>query len=265
MVLIAAAAAFIGGYFLSSTNCDIEASFIADADAFKVEYVDYRPPKVTGATIFILPPTGGETPLDRRYAKGLCRDGRRVLVVKKWTGYDEASLDLELHNRLFGKGNRALALLATHHPGPLHLLGTSVGALFSISALARIPQVTKAALVVGGVPFTEIIATSDTEHMNYLREQRKLKFGISSQEDYISRLNAVFEWNDLDKLNGNILVDKKILLVIGTMDQGVPTKNQLQLQERFPMAKVIRHDSDHMGTIVKSFLFDYYQIKAFLK
>lgn len=265
MLVIAATAAFIGGYFLSSTSCNINASFVADTDGFKVEYVDYRPPKVSGATVFILPPTGGETPLDRRYAKGLCRDGRRVLIVQRWTGHDESSLDLNLHNRLFGKANRALTLLASLHPGPLHLLGTSLGALFSVSALARIPQVKKVALVVGGIPFTEIIATSDTEHMNYLRENRKSKLGISSEEDYIARLNAVFEWNDLDKLNGQILGDKKILLVIGALDRGVPTKNQLQLQERFPMAKVIRHEADHMGTIVKSFLFDYYPIKAFLK
>lgn len=268
MIIFAAVAAYLSGYLLSGTTCTIAKKSFAENDGFKVEYVDYEPPaRASGAaTTFIMPPTGGTTPLDRRFATGLCREGRHVLIVEDWsTSEEKGAIDFNLHNRLFGRANRALTLLAARHPGPLNLLGTSLGALFSISALARIPQVEKAVLIVGGIPFTEVIVGSDTMGMNFLREKRKEKFGVTGKEDYLARLNEVFEWNDLDKLTPEAMKDKQILLIIGLADDGVPTKNQLLLAERFPQAKIIRHDSDHFGTIVKSFLIDYTAIKKFIK
>lgn len=235
------------------------------SDGFKVEWREYSPRKPSSMpVIFILPPTGGVTILDRRYARALCRRGRLVLIVETWTNAYEQAYDFDLHNRFFGRASRALSILAEKYPGPIDVLGTSVGALFGISALSRIPSVQRAVLITGGVPFTEIIARSDTRDMIHLREERAKKFFVNGDADYVARLNSVFQWNDLDRLNGGTLPDKKIMLVVGEKDAGVPTANQHKLIERFPHAKVIRHNNGHLMTIVKSFLWDFKTIIKFL-
>ncbi len=264
-VIIAGALALFGGFTSSKTNCSPQSMSEVSADGFKVEWRDYAPSKKSlKPTVMILPPTGGTTILDRAFAGALCRRGRHVVIAERWTDFDEVAFDFDLHNRFFGRASRALTMIAERYPGPVHIIGTSVGALFGISALVRIPSVDRAVLIVGGVPFTEVIARSDTKDMIRLREERRKRFGVTGDKDYVDRLNAVFKWNDLDRLSADVLKNKNLLLIMGAEDYGVPTLNQRNFAARFPGAQAIVHDSGHFGTIVKSFFLDFDTIIKFL-
>ena len=257
--------AYVFGLYTSiaamASGCVIEDRQLSASDGFTIEWTEFQPPMSTvGAreserrTIIIMPPTGGVTPIDRRLATRLCRENQIVAVVKTWTGLEEPGvIDFELHNRHYTRANRVLGTLASTYPGPLRLLGTSLGAQYSVSALSRMTRFERAVLEVGGSPFSHVIADSNNREMKLLRDRRMAELGVKSQDDYRATLDRVFKWNDEEVLS-EIPKRTKIMMVISLKDDAVPTANQLHLASLLNPVKLIRIEKDHVGTIVDAYL-----------
>ena len=73
------------------SGCALTEQTQRDPDGFVIQWTEYSPMQTVldnnteSATIVMLPPTGGVTPIDQRFATKLCQRKQRVLLVKTWT------------------------------------------------------------------------------------------------------------------------------------------------------------------------------------
>lgn len=250
---------------LSTPSCVIHAGKTKTADGFEVEWNEYLPQGAAADdTVIIMPPTGGSTILERRYARGICDRHHRATIIERWSGLGEHVLDFGMHNRLYARAHRAFGLVSDRYPGPLRLMGTSLGAQYGFSIVLRTPRIERAVLIVGGIPFSTVIARSEHESMTSLRNWRTKEWGIPSQDNYEDRLRKVFAWDDKALIDADPSKSKKFLLFVGLRDEAVPTARQLELAQKLSEAQVTRIDSDHVGTILRTYLFHHGEIDDFL-
>ncbi len=224
----------------------------------------YRPQaQLRGASgvhsIMILPPTGGETVLDRLDSERLCEAGFRVALMEHWDGDTFSELDLDMHDR---GALRALAAIrhVTEYLDPtgtekLGILGTSVGAIEAALALGDLPQIGVGALIVGGGGMPDIIAHSTVSSLAQLRDARMKELGYSTVDDYQQALAAHVHIDPLDF--AGLTGKKALLMMIGTEDQMVPTRDQYALQKAWDDAPALTHDADHVHTIVYTSAFEF--------
>jgi hypothetical protein len=96
------------------------------AQSIEVNVSTYKAKKTALGSILILPPTGGSNVIDRLYAKTLRSAGFDVYILKHWTGDDEYSLELEIHQRLYEKAQKAIGKVLSDIETPfIGILGTS--------------------------------------------------------------------------------------------------------------------------------------------
>jgi hypothetical protein len=57
---------------------------------------------------------------------------------------------------------------------------------------------------------------------------------------------------------------KKVLMMVALKDVTVPTKNQYDLYHAFGDQELLTHDSDHIGTILYTYLTEQVKILRFL-
>ena len=201
------------------------------SDGFEVHYAQFRPGGLSDRAIVIMPPTGGMTFLESRYAALFCKSGFSVYVVKAWTGMTETSLDLAVHNRLFGRAQRAIELIL-REPAPgafVGLLGTSVGGLHAATAVGRLERVSAAFVIAAGAPVADVIAYTEQDTLKSLRERRMREFGFSDRAAYRDALAAEFDWEPLAFAAG--ARQKPLGMVIVRGDETVPTSRQEQLRD----------------------------------
>jgi hypothetical protein len=209
--------------------CETGKSETHQEAGFAVQVERYSPAGGSDRAVVILPPTGGATFLESRYARQFCRAGFDVFAVSRWSGMSDSSLDVSIHSTLFGRAQRAIGLLADRMDASfIGLLGTSVGGLHAATALGHVESVSAAFVIAAGAPVTEIIARTDQEGLRRLRERRMQHFGFESVEDYGEALAATFEWEPLDFLDAARSKPRGMILVEG--DDTVPTAYQRRLQ-----------------------------------
>lgn len=276
---------FLFGLYVSLADavskCQITDQSIVAADGITIEYTEYLPPLLDGkiaselnrqlSTIIVMPPTGGVTVLDRRFSTKLCSTRQRVVLVKKWTGLNEpGQIDFEIHNRNFSRANRVIQSLVERFQGAasgqsqkLRLMGTSLGAQYSISALARLAVFDRAVLIVGGSPLSRVIANSNNTEMKILRDRRFTELKVPSIETYRQTLDSVFKWNDEEQI-ARISQRTQVLMVVGLEDDAVPTENQEHLEKVIRPARAIRIKADHIGTIMQAYFSHASEIVEFL-
>jgi dienelactone hydrolase len=216
-------------------------------------------------TVIIIPPTGGETGLDRLDADRLCGNGFQAALVEHWDGDTIAELDLDMHDRgalrSLAAIRHVIEYLKPAGPGKLGILGTSVGAIQSALALGYEPRIGAGMFIVGGGGMSEIIASSSEATLTRLREDRKKAFGYASNPEYLQALQAHIHVEPLDfvGMSGN----KKVMMMIATQDITVPTKNQNDLRRAYEDPFVLTHDADHVHTIVYTSTFKFGQVLEF--
>lgn len=228
-MLVLAACRSVDGGSDDLGACKPETESIA-GNGFDVDIVRYRPGSESGRAIVIMPPTGGTTFLESRYASLFCDAGFGVYVVEGWTGMSETSLDLSIHHRLFGRAQRAIErILETAPESFIGLMGTSVGGLHAATAVGHLPRVSAAFVIAAGAPVADILAYTDQKALRSVRERRMREFGFDDQQAYRDALSAVFDWEPLSYLED--AREKPLGVVVVQGDETVPTTFQEQLRE----------------------------------
>lgn len=239
---------------------------------FQLSWQEFRPSlaKPELGTVFIFPPTGGATFLESRYAKKICAQGWPAVVVKSWTGDNNREDDFARHALHFQRAKRAFAMLTAGYPGPVRLLGTSLGGLYTISFMqsARETQsdkIQKAVVIVAGVPFSTVITDSHHSELSAVRERRMKAFQLSSREAYQQKLaESLVQWDRPQTLNPASGRRIPTLAVIGLQDDVVPTSHQREFAKLWQPAKVIEINSGHFWSIVRAYWSFSDQIVTFL-
>lgn len=221
--------------------------------------------------ILIFPPTGGSTVLDRSFARLFCQAGFTSIIMEEWSGGQDYSLDLGIHQRHYEAAQAAVDRVlsdirlrsSTQGQFLVGVLGTSVGAIHAATALQLHADVHAGFLITGGAPLAQVIARSDQKVLQDAFAERKKAFGISSEEEYIRLLNEKIFF-DPTKL-GRGFAGKSIGVLIGDKDTTVPTANQEVLAD-FLEAKTRLHlPHNHFVTIVRSWLTEKTKIQKFFE
>lgn len=211
------------------SDCESEPRSVV-ADGFEVDYVHYRLSAGSDRAIIIMPPTGGTTFLESRYASRFCQAGFSVYVVSAWTGMSETSVELSIHNRLFGRAQRAIQTLTEYAPEAfVGLMGTSVGGLHAATAAGHVEGVSATFVIAAGAPVASVIAFTDQEALKTLRQRRMERFGFDSQAAYRDALALEFHWEPL--AFADAARDRPLGMVVVRGDRTVPTPYQEQLRE----------------------------------
>ncbi|MBC7754648.1 MAG: hypothetical protein H7Z71_10455 [Moraxellaceae bacterium] len=236
---------------------------------FEVSVTRYIPSSKTKKNLIILPPTGGVTALDKSYARSFSRLGYNVYLMTQWTGWDRQSSDLEIHQKLYEEGQRAITIVLDQIPdGFIGLLGTSVGALHAEVAASLQARLDAVFTILGGASITEIIVTSDHKDMVNLKKERRARFKFKNDQEYLDALDKVFT---LEPLRLRKPVEKALGMAMGNDDKTVPTKTQKQLEAFWQPQEKFSFDSGHFLGIIKTWTFsenkivDFFERQAELK
>ena len=234
------------------------------SEDFKVEVTSYLVSS-SKKHVIIMPPTGGSNVLDRSWARNLHAEGFNAHIVERWTLFDEFSLDLGLHQRLYGRSQKAIGLVLDHLQGAeyIGMLGTSIGGIFTAMAMGIHDRIDAAFVITAGANMGVMIANSDQEAMVDLWEKRRTQMNLPDKKTYSELLRAKIEYDPLQlprKFEG-----KDLGMIIATQDTTVPTENQRSLKEFWKPKTVIELSNNHFWAIVKSWLFDSAKVVEFFK
>lgn len=265
MVKIIVGSIALATLFLSERSegaCHAKSREIGSGE-FKVQVSEYESSGERG-TLLILPPTGGSNILDRSYASLFCENGFRVFILEHWTGDDEHSYELEIHQRFYARSSKAIGLVVAEiKDGFIGIFGTSVGALHTAVATGLEERIRAAFVVVGGSPIAEVIATSDQGAMVDAKKKRFEKYGFKNETEYEEALDRVLP---LEPQKPVMNYKGKIFgMVVSTRDTTVPTKTQRTLQALWNPEVLFEFSNDHFFSILKTWFWLRDDIVEFFK
>lgn len=231
---------------------------------FYVDVVRYRSTSPSGGLV-IMPPTGGVNFLDRTYAQNFCDKGIDAWIVKSWTGSDEAvGLDLNVHARLLESSLFAIEKVISEMPFPkVSILGSSLGALYSIAALATFDKIKDGFLIAGGFPFSKVIARSKLKELSKVRRNRIAHFGFKSSDAYLEELANVLKPIE-DKVLNTDFQSKRIGIIYSGSDDVVPTSLQKKFNQISHPDFLFRSRVSHKWTLIWSASIWMHHIESFL-
>jgi hypothetical protein len=260
--LVAVFGFFSGCASMSETRSCTPTSVEYGPSDFKVQVSKYEPLDKSLKSIIIVPPTGGTNYIDRSYAEKFCAEGYDVYIMNHWTGDSEMNSDLEIHQILYARAQKAISITISEIETPfVGLLGTSLGALHGSVAANTQERLNAVFLIVGGAPITEAIVTSDQNAMRNLKEERKKRFGFKNDEDYLAALKKAFLLEPMAQ--GSVYKRKDIGMVQAEKDETVPYALQLKLQTFFNPKKSFTLPSSHFWAIVKTWFFHTSEVVEF--
>lgn len=227
-------------------------------EEFRVETLYYSPERPTHRAVVLVPPTGGTTALEKRYAKLFCENGLAVSVLKTWTGIDEESMELEVHNRLLGRGQKAIELAVENlSEESLGLFGASVGGIHVATAAGRLEKVRAAFVVAAGAPVSAVIARSEQEALKSWRQKRMKHFQFEGQRQYEKALKEAIQWEPLSFADR--AYQKSLGMILIEEDEIVPFSMQKRLEKEWqPQTTYTLSSSwlwNHVFGIVKAWWF----------
>lgn len=235
------------------------------AGDFRVQVSYYRSAAPGKRTILIMPPTGGNNVLDRSYARTFRSSGFDVYILNRWTGDDEYDLELGIHERLYERTQKAISLVLAEIPEgePVGILGTSVGAIFTATAMGVHDRLKAAFLITGGAPIASVIVGSDQMAMTDAKMKRFKEFGFTSDREYLEALDPEIHLDPF-KLPRKF-AGKELGMIISEKDTTVPGEFQMKLKELWQPRTVYRFHDNHFVTILKSWFWHRKNIVKFFK
>lgn len=254
------------GYSLTSfsalgNNCKIQEQILGTS--FQVKITQYLNDSATN-TILIIPPTGGSNFLDKSYGKTFCENGMNAIILNNWTDDNEYNLDLEIHQRFYGRAQKAIEIvLNSVQTAEVGILGTSVGAIHASVATSLFDRIQKAFLITGGAPIAEVIAKSEQNAMEDAKRKRFEIHQFKNEDDYAKALDKVIFYDPFkleQKFKG-----KKLGMIVGLKDTVVPYKNQKALQDLWQPQTLIEYNNNHLLSILGAWLFRKSDIVHFFK
>lgn len=245
--------------------CAHESKNLEDGSEFSVEVTHYQPREGVRGSVLIMPPTGGSTVLDRSYATLFCRAGFEAWIVERWTGMNEESTDLQIHERLYRRGQRAISRVLREIPDErsVGILGTSVGALHTAVAMGSQERLKAAFAITGGLPISEVIATSDQQAMQKLRRIRAEDYGLKDPAEHARAIRKVFSMEP-ESLPRHF-EGKHLGLVVAAEESTVPGETQLHLERFWEPQVVYRSSGNHFNAIVGTWLWHRHDLVKFFE
>jgi hypothetical protein len=239
--------------FFSDNKCAPIQHFFVDRN-FQVDVSKYSSRPDSQKSLLILPPTGGTNYIDRSYAKTFCEQGYNVYILNHWTEDQETESDLEIHQKFYGKAQRAVNLTLQQIKTPyIGMIGTSVGALHASISASLADQLNTVFVIVGGTPIAEVVTTSDQKAMKDLHEERTKRFGFENDQEMIAGIDKAFDLEPIELDQG--FKNKSLGMIIAKKDSTVATRTQEKLREFWNPKKVIYINSGHFWAIVKAWFF----------
>lgn len=213
----------------------------------------YSPPGAAGKLVLILGPTGGATRIEHSYARALCAKGIKAVVIDRWTDDQEYNLELEIHERIYRRAQRAVDLVLANFREPaVGILGTSLGATHAAVAAKRLERLSSAFLIVGGAPIASILATSEQPVLAEGKALRFRRYGFRSVEEYEAALRKVVPFEPLEMERKGAAA--KWGMMISLSDTVVPTGFQQKLRAQLAPELVLESGFGHLGTILFTWL-----------
>lgn len=251
----------VKNHFSHSHICETH-TVSTQEDSFSYTTHTYTPMSPSNKTIIILPPTGGVTLLERRYAAQLCQQKFNAIILAQWSGDNEHSLDLDIHQRLYDRAQRALKLLIDSLDSTyIGLLGTSVGGIHASMAITHINRINSVFTIAAGAPVASIIVHSDQKVLAKAKRARMKQFDFRSEVDYEKALQQHIFW---DIFNPQVPIENKSFgMIIATKDMTVPTPYQIKLKEFWQPSTVIQIPYGHISGILWSSFFYNKEILSF--
>lgn len=220
---------------------------------FQVSSLSYKTLSPDSPAILIVPPTGGTNFMDRSYARSFCENGFDAYILDRWTDDNESNFDLEIHQRFYGRAQKAFDLLIEKITNSdIGIMGTSVGALHAAIGIGRISKLKAAFVITGGVTIPEVVVHSDQKAMMTAKTKRFKMYNFKSDQDYLVALSKAL---NLDPMKLPNPTGKKLGMVIATEDTTVPTENQIKLKDFWHPEVFYEIHNNHVPAIVKTWLF----------
>ena len=243
---------------LQKKNCEISEELLSRNS---VRVISYQSLKKEIGKILILPPTGGVTYLEKKYARDLCEKGFSSFIISSWKGIDEESEELSIHNTLLSRAQSAIAQVIDKKTSPgefVGIFGTSVGGIHSATALGYFKSIQAGFFILAGAPVHEVIAHSTEKTLEKYRSIRMKKFYFKTKKEYVEALNKKI-YSEVQPLN-QVDKRKKSFAVIAKNDKTVPTRYQRKLAQAF-QSETLEISGGHISSI---FLFRLFYRKQLL-
>ena len=209
-----------------------------------------EPEKAKGDVV-IVPPSGGVSPLEGRWARLLCKRGYRVTVAAQWSRREETLAEVaagdgfnwQIHDQSSIRGviatRAAIDYLGVSKIG---LMGASRGAQTTAEVLALDDRVGAAVTIVGGTPVYQILATGEATGvaaLNAIRDARLAKLAALPENRDIAKNRKALLANYEAKLKENVWIDpgyladpaksERLFALTATGDLTIPSEAQTNL------------------------------------
>lgn len=232
-------------------DCNTSDILLSGKD-FQAHVTRYSETQLSDKAVILMPPTGGVNFIDRSYAKKLCRAGFDVYIVASWTGEGQYTTELDIHSILYARAQEVIRRTLEKIPsaGFVGILGTSVGATFTVMAMNLHPRLDAAFTIAGGAPIPSVIVYSDQKAMVDLKKKRFEKFGFKNDEEYLSALDKVFPQDPFK--TAPLFKGKALGMSISSIDTTVPARFQQAQVELWKPQTLYARESSHFSTIVKT-------------
>jgi hypothetical protein len=235
----------------SKTNITLNGiSPIDNSTPFEVKIEAYLADNKTIQNI-ILPPIGGTTLLESKYARKICARGVSSYIFVNWTNdYEESVIDLKVHRRAIERALYSIKLFLEKNDMPTSILGTSLGGIYAGLAVGRFSQLTKAAIITSGMDLAGILAYGMLPETIEQRNKRFEKLGFKDQDEYYLALtNAIdYDYESYSRYYRN----KELLHFRSFNDIVIPVLYQDQLISYFDedLVRVNSIRFNHRNTII---------------
>lgn len=185
--------------------------------------------------IFITPVLGGVDIIEQCFAYLLSLYGYNVFITDFMPALDlnACASDFNCHDKTYKRsivGLEELAKFAIKLPSidgeKLGLFGMSVGGIMTCLNIKVNPRFKAAVVIAGGGLHHVTLATSKNPVLSALKKLRKMKYHISSDEDYQMLMAS---HNEMDSVKVfRRAGPERILMFIATEDDHVPTSVQVE-------------------------------------
>lgn len=222
---------------------------------FKLEVRAYIPSIKSEKQVIILPPIGGVTTLEAKYASRICARGTSAYVFFHWSKDMEESVeDLAVHNRGTLRGLHAVEIFLEKNPIKTRVLGTSLGGIYAGIAAGKFDLIEKAAIIASGTNLSQIMATSTLPELIELKKKRFEYHGIGDNQEYADSIKK--ELTVEAETYKNNFKGKELLFIRTNSDSVIAPQYQDELIELFDKknTQIIITKYGHKKGIIMAFV-----------
>lgn len=185
---------FILVFSVSSWSCapkelEVKSKNPLTGGDFILKVKAYKPNNSKNKQVIILPPIGGVTTLEAKYAAKICKRGTPAYVFYNWTNDMEESIeDLAVHARGTTRGLHAVESFLDYSNLETNILGTSLGGVYAGTAAGKFSQIKKVVIIASGTNLPMIMGTSTLPGLVELKNKRFDYFGFNTEEEYVDAI-----------------------------------------------------------------------------